>query len=148
MANEPQIYIRRANLVADPETRTSQSGKQFLALRVACNTSHKDQNGNWQTDDTYYYGVTLWNMDQISFYQHLQKGDAVSVRGSYRETHGQDRDGNPTVFKNIDFAEIAYLHSPRQQNGQSQNSQNNGWAAPASNYQNNGNFNDDGVNGF
>lgn len=127
MANEPLITLRRANLTADPQFGQTQSGRQILRLRVACNTAHRDQNNQWHDDTAYFFGITLWDMSQISLYRGLRKGDTVAVRGLYRETQGEDQNGNPVTYRNIDMAEVALLHGPKNtQNGPQQPS-NTAW---------------------
>lgn len=117
MANEPIITLRRAVLTADPTTGSTNSGKSMLRLRVASNTSHKDQStGQWQDDQTFYFGITLWDQAQIRLYQGLHKGDTVTVTGYYRETTGMDQNGQNTTYRNIDQAQVALLHAPK--NGQ------------------------------
>lgn len=128
MANEPVVYLRRANLTADPSLGTTNSGRNYLRLRLASNTSHKDENGQWQNDQAFFWSATLWDEEQINLYRQLHKGDTVAVRGNYREEQGTNQNNEPVTYWNLDWAEVSLLHAPknRQQPSQPQ-SGNDAW---------------------
>ncbi len=117
MANEPIVYLRRANLTADPSLGTTNSGRNYLRLRLASNTSHKDENGQWQNDQAFFWSATLWDEEQINLYRQLHKGDTVAVRGNYREEQGTNQNNEPVTYRNLDWAEVALLHAPKSRQG-------------------------------
>jgi single-strand DNA-binding protein len=83
--------VLTGNLTADPELRALPSGTSVCKLRVACNTSRKDSNGEW-VDKPNYFDVTVFGKRGESVARYLEKGRAVAVDGrlEWREWETQE----------------------------------------------------------
>lgn len=83
--------IITGNLTRDPELRTLQSGTSVCELRVAVNSSRKDESGNW-VDKPNYFNVKVWGAQGENCATYLSKGRPVAIDGrlDWREWEGQD----------------------------------------------------------
>jgi len=79
------------NLGADPDMKTTPSGKTVCTLKIATSDSYKDQSGNWQ-DITDWHTVTLWERLAERAGQHLKKGSKVFIEGALK-TRSYEKDG-------------------------------------------------------
>ncbi|RYQ36316.1 single-stranded DNA-binding protein [Bifidobacterium pseudolongum] len=92
----PTIVVE-GNLTADPEYRTTQSGKTVANVRVAANESRRDERtGQWEQVDACFLNVVCWpplsdNMQATG----LVKGSPVIVAGRLRTRQWQDEQGQP-----------------------------------------------------
>ncbi|MBJ7469729.1 MAG: single-stranded DNA-binding protein [Solirubrobacteraceae bacterium] len=68
------------NLTRDPELRNLPSGTSVCDLRVAVNSSRKDQSGQW-IDKPNYFDVTVFGGQAESCARYLGKGRPVAVQG-------------------------------------------------------------------
>ena len=82
------------NLTKDPELRYIPSGTPVANLRMAINSSFKDQSGQ-RKEETCYVTVVVWSRQAEICNQYLKKGRAVFVEGRliYRswEAEGKTR---------------------------------------------------------
>jgi len=82
------------NLTKDPELRYTPSGTPVANLRMAINSSFKDQSGQ-RKEETCYVTVVVWSRQAEICNQYLKKGRAVFVEGRliYRswEAEGKTR---------------------------------------------------------
>jgi single-strand DNA-binding protein len=83
--------VLTGNLTADPDLRALPSGTSVCKLRVACNTSRKDANGEWG-DRPNYFDVTVFGARGESVARYLHKGSPVAVDGrlEWREWDTQE----------------------------------------------------------
>jgi single-strand DNA-binding protein len=83
--------IITGNLTRDPELRTLPSGTSVCELRVAVNSSRKDESGNW-VDKPNYFNVKVWGAQGENCSTYLTKGRPVAIDGrlDWREWEGQD----------------------------------------------------------
>ena len=79
------------NLTKDPELRSTPSGTSVCKLRVAVNSSRKDQSGEW-VDKPNYFDVTVWGAQGENCANYLSKGRPVAVQGrlDWREWETQE----------------------------------------------------------
>jgi single-strand DNA-binding protein len=82
------------NLTKDPELRYTPAGTPVANLRMAINSSFKDQSGQ-RKEETCYVTVVVWSKQAEICNQYLKKGRAVFVEGRliYRswEAEGKTR---------------------------------------------------------
>jgi single-strand DNA-binding protein len=116
----PSITID-GRLVADPELRFTQGGKAVCSLRVAASDSKKDDNGNWDTTEQIFVGVSLWEAEGEAAAETLQKGDQVLVSGRIFEREYDKNDGTkgrslevkfPTVAKKVSAPRVERQSAP------------------------------------
>ncbi len=95
------------NLVADPEVRSTPSGRQVSNVRVATNRIWNDQSGERQ-QATEYHDIVLWGQLAERVAQFLQKGSLVLVEGrlqtrSWQDNEGTQRYKTEIVAQNVQF---------------------------------------------
>lgn len=86
--------IITGNLTRDPELRSLPSGTSVCELRVAVNSSRKDESGNW-VEKPNYFNVKVWGAQGENCSTYLSKGRPVAVDGrlDWREWEAADGSG-------------------------------------------------------
>ena len=102
--------ILTGNLTRDPELRSLPSGTSVCSLRVATNSSRKDESGNW-VDKPNYFDVTVWGMQGENCAQYLSKGRPVAVDGRLEWREWQDKEGNKRQSVDIIADSVQFLGS-------------------------------------
>ena len=92
------------NLTADPELRTTTSGKQVCSFTVAVNRRQKNGNEN-QAD---FFRVSVWNQLAEVCQKYLAKGRKVSVVGrvsveEYTDKSGKLRSNLCLLAEDVEF---------------------------------------------
>jgi single-strand DNA-binding protein len=80
MARNINRVIVVGNLTRDPELRHTGSGMAVCSLRIAVNTTRKDETGQW-VDKPNYFDVTVWDKQGENCAQYLAKGRPVAIDG-------------------------------------------------------------------
>jgi single-strand DNA-binding protein len=90
MANINRVILV-GNLTKDPELRHTPGGDPVCSLRVAVNSSRRDESGQW-VDKPNYFTVSVWGRQAESCAQYLSKGRPVGIDGrlDWREYQAQD----------------------------------------------------------
>jgi single-strand DNA-binding protein len=107
MARNINRVIVVGNLTRDPELRHTPSGTAVCSLRIAVNTTRKDESGQW-VDKPNYFDVTVWGQQGENCAQYLSKGRPVAIDGrlEWREWEAQDgskRQAVDIVADNVQF---------------------------------------------
>jgi single-strand DNA-binding protein len=106
MARNINRVIVVGNLTRDPELRHTPSGTAVCSLRIAVNTSRKDETGNW-VDKPNYFDVTVWGQQGENCAQYLSKGRPVGVDGRLEwrewEAEGGKRQAVEIVADTVQF---------------------------------------------
>jgi single-strand DNA-binding protein len=91
MARNINRVVLVGNLTRDPELRHTPSGTAVCSLRLAVNTTRKDESGQW-VDKPNYFDITVWGQQGETCAQYLAKGRPVAVDGrlEWREWEAQD----------------------------------------------------------
>ena len=86
--------IITGNLTRDPELKSLPSGTSVCELRVAVNSSRKDESGNW-VDKPNYFNVKIWGAQGENCATYLSKGRPVAIDGrlDWREWEASDGSG-------------------------------------------------------
>jgi single-strand DNA-binding protein len=86
--------IITGNLTRDPELKSLQSGTSVCELRVAVNSSRKDESGNW-VEKPNYFNVKVWGAQGENCATYLSKGRPVAIDGrlDWREWEAADGSG-------------------------------------------------------
>lgn len=86
------IITIQGNLTADPEYRTTQSGKLVANLRIAANDSKYDERSqSWVQSDVLFLTVVAWEpLAQNLQASNLAKGSPVIVTGRLRSRQWED----------------------------------------------------------
>jgi single-strand DNA-binding protein len=106
MARNINRVIVVGNLTRDPELRHTPSGMAVCSLRIAVNTTRKDETGQW-VDKPNYFDVTVWGQQGENCAQYLTKGRPVAIDGRLEwrewEQDGNKRQAVEIVADNVQF---------------------------------------------
>jgi len=106
MARNINRVIVVGNLTRDPELRHTPSGMAVCSLRIAVNTTRKDETGQW-VDKPNYFDVTVWDKQGENCAQYLAKGRPVAIDGRLEwrewEQEGNKRQAVEIVADNVQF---------------------------------------------
>jgi single-strand DNA-binding protein len=95
-------------LTRDPELRALPSGINVGSLRVACNSSRRDPDGNY-TDRPNFFDVSIYGASAESVNRYMRKGSRVALDGRLEwrewETDNQKRQAVSIVADTIQFLE-------------------------------------------
>lgn len=83
----------QGNVTADPELRFTQAGKAVVGFTVACNSSKKDDQGNWVDGDSCFIRCTAWDQMAENIAETLIKGAAVVGSGQLLQREYTTREG-------------------------------------------------------
>ena len=110
MARNINRVIVVGNLTRDPELRHTPSGTSVCSLRIAVNTTRKDETGQW-VDKPNYFDVTVWGAQGENCAQYLQKGRPVAVDGRLEWREWEDKEGNKRQAVDIIADSVQFLGS-------------------------------------
>jgi single-strand DNA-binding protein len=102
--------ILTGNLTRDPELRSTPSGMSVCSLRIATNSSRKDESGQW-VDKPNYFSVTVWGAQGENCSKFLEKGRPVAIDGRLDWREYQDKDGNKREAIEIVADRVQFLGS-------------------------------------
>ena len=68
--------VLMGRLVADPEVRRTQTGKQVATFRIACDRGRKDASGQSQAD---FFDVTAWEKTGEFVGRYFGKGSLILI---------------------------------------------------------------------
>ena len=93
-------------LVADPQLRQTQTGKNVASFRIACDRGRKDANGQSQAD---FIDVVAWDRTAEFVCRYFSKGSLIAIDGrlqsrSYQDKAGNNRTAVEIVANNVNFA--------------------------------------------
>jgi single-strand DNA-binding protein len=88
-------YVTLVGFVAqDPNIRTTPTGKLLTKVRVGTTPRYRDrETGQWNDSETSYYNVSCWSRLADHVRASLRKGDPVIVKGRFRTSTFEDKNG-------------------------------------------------------
>jgi single-strand DNA-binding protein len=103
-------------LTRDPELRALPSGVSVCGLRVACNSSRRDVDGNYQERPN-FFDVSVYGASAESVSRYMRKGSRVAVDGrlEWREWETADQQKRQAVSVVADT--IQFLDGPGERSG-------------------------------
>lgn len=105
-------FIGIGNLTADPELRHTPKGNAVCEMRIACNRTYKDGNGD-RKQETVYLDVVTWRRLAETCKKHLAKGRKVYVEGHHSQDHWEDKQTGKKREKVFITAERVLFLDPR-----------------------------------
>jgi single-strand DNA-binding protein len=102
--------VLTGNLTRDPELKSTTSGLSVCKLRIACNTTRKDQAGNW-VEKPNYFDVTVFGRQGDNVAQYLSKGRGIAVDGRLEWSEWTDQQGNKRQAVDIIADSVQFLGS-------------------------------------
>jgi single-strand DNA-binding protein len=98
------------NITKDPESRTTQSGKQVVTFTVAVN-----RRGDKDKSD--FFRVSVWGESGANCMKYLGKGKKVGVTGSVSASAYKAQDGSPRASLEVSATSVEFL-SPKDEGQQ------------------------------
>jgi single-strand DNA-binding protein len=105
-----QKLIMMGRLVADPETRTTQSGIAMTRFKIAVNRGGKKQEGQPTAD---FFQITAWRQTAEFVSKYFSKGQQVLIEGYLRNNQYTDKDGNKRYSDDIHADKVYFADSKR-----------------------------------
>lgn len=92
-------------LVADPQMRQTNTGKNVASIRVAVDRSFSSSTGQRQAD---FFDVVVWDRSAEFVCKYFQKGSMIAIDGrlqsrQYQDKTGANRTAIEIVAQNINF---------------------------------------------
>ena len=102
------------NLVADPELRTTVSGKSVCNFRIAVRkrfTGQAHQDNGQPQQDADFFSIVTWDRIAENCSKFLAKGRKVCVIGSISNRKFEGRDGTTRYTMEVNASEVEFLSS-------------------------------------
>jgi single-strand DNA-binding protein len=96
------------NVAADPELRSTKSGKNLAAFAVATNAEWKDANGEKQKR-TDFHRVIAWQGLGVNCDKYLKKGSAVFVEGKIHNHSYEDKEKQRRTLTEITAEDVHFI---------------------------------------
>lgn len=100
------LFIPVGRLASEPSLRNTAGGRTCCSFNYAADTGNKDANGEKITN---FFNVTAWGKLAEVVEKNLNKGDAVSVTGSFCSRVYQGTDGKQRNSLDINAISIDFL---------------------------------------
>jgi len=86
----------------EPSIRTTKTGKTVTDLRVGITPRYRDQaTGEWHDGQSSYFTVSCWDRLANHVRASMHKGEPVLVRGKFKTSTYEDKDGRPRTETRI-----------------------------------------------
>ena len=86
----------------EPSIRTTRTGKTVTDLRVGITPRYRDQaTGEWRDAESSYFTVSCWDRLAHHVRASMHKGEPVLVRGKFKTSTYEDKDGRPRTDTRI-----------------------------------------------
>jgi single-strand DNA-binding protein len=86
----------------EPSIHTTKTGKTVTDLRVGIAPRYRDQaTGEWRDGQSSYFTVSCWDRLANHVRASMHKGEPVLVRGKFKTSTYEDRDGRPRTETRI-----------------------------------------------
>ena len=86
----------------EPNIRTTKTGKTVTDLRVGITPRYRDQaTGEWRDAESSYFTVSCWDRLAHHVRASMHKGEPVLVRGKFKTSTYEDREGRPRTETRI-----------------------------------------------
>lgn len=111
------------NLCADPELRTTVSGKSVCNFRLAVSRRHFGSQQQQQQQDSNqpeadFFSVVCWNGTAENCAKYLAKGRKVCVIGSVSQRTFDGKDGTRKAIMEVNASDVEFITSASQAGAQ------------------------------
>lgn len=100
--------IMIGNLVADPEARTTQSGKSVSTFRIGVRRDFKNAQGGYDSD---FFSCQAWGNTAEYVRKYMAKGSRVAVEGRLQNRSYDAQDGSKRYITEIICDRVEGLQS-------------------------------------
>ena len=105
--------ILMGRLVADPEIRTTTSGKSVANFRIAVDRAFS-KDGNKQAD---FITIVAWEKTAVFIGKHFSKGSMIALRGEIQTRSYEDNNGNKRTATEVIAREVSFCGGKNEGNG-------------------------------
>jgi single-strand DNA-binding protein len=102
--------ILLGRLVADPETRMTQSNIAMTRFKLAVNRGGKPQEGQPTAD---FFQITAWRNTAEFVSKYFRKGQQVLIEGYLRNNNWTDKDGNKRYSDEVHAEHVFFADGKR-----------------------------------
>ena len=120
----PYIVIE-GRAIGDAELKFTTGGKAYAKFRVAASDSKKDDAGNWETTETLFVNVTVWD-DAEKIAEKVLRGSGVTVAG---RIHEREFEHNGEKRRSLEMKFPMVSVRPARDQQQAAPQQSGGWGA-------------------
>ena len=110
--------ILLGRLVADPETRYTQSNIAMTRFKLAVNRQGKKEDGQPTAD---FFQITAWRSTAEFVQKYFSKGQQVLIEGYLRNNQYTDKDGNKRYSDDIHATQVYFADSKRSNDNSNDN---------------------------
>jgi single-strand DNA-binding protein len=103
-------------LTRDPELRALPSGTSVCSLRIACNSSRKDVDGEF-TERPNYFDVSIYGASADSVSRYTRKGSRVGVDGRLEWREWETAEQHKRQAVDVVADTVQFLDSPNDRAG-------------------------------
>jgi single-strand DNA-binding protein len=100
-------------LVADPETRTTTTGKSVATFRIAVDRSFVKQGEERQAD---FITIVCWESTANFVSRYFSKGSMIAIQGSIQTRNYEDSNGNKRTAFEVLAKEVSFCGSKNEGN--------------------------------
>ena len=97
-------------LVADPESKTSSTGKTVTTIRIAVRKKFKPQDDSQDSD---FFTVEAWGKDAEYLATYGQKGRDIAVFGRMESRSYNDKDGGKRTMWDVKAERVSFIGGVR-----------------------------------
>lgn len=95
-------------LVADPELRTTTSGKSVATFRIAVDRSFVKQGEQRQAD---FITIVAWGNQALFVSRYFSKGSMIAIQGRIQTRNYEDNNGNKRTAFEVVATEVSFCGS-------------------------------------
>ena len=92
-------------LVADPELRTTNSGKSVATFRIAVDRSYTKPGEDRQAD---FITIVCWEGTATFVSRYFAKGSMIAIQGSIQTRNYEDSNGNKRIATEVLAKEVSF----------------------------------------
>ena len=95
-------------LTADPEIKTTNSGKSLVTFSLAVDREYKNADGSKPVD---YIPCIAWDPVASIIFRYSHKGNKIGITGRFESSNYEDSNGNKKTFNRILVNNVEFLQS-------------------------------------
>ncbi len=105
------VVILQGRLTADPELKTTQTGKSVCSFSVAV---QRKKYGD-DPPETDFFEIVTWSALAEFVSHNFRKGDQIGIEGNLRENKFTDRDGRNRTYINVTALNVHFMGGKRRE---------------------------------
>ena len=106
-------------IVANPEIKKSEEGKERSQITLAVPRSYKNADGEYDTD---FVDCVLWGGIAENVTEYCKKGDLVGIKGRVQTNTYENKDGEKKKNMQVVAEKVTFLSSSRNKENETEKS--------------------------